>query len=79
MRVEGEIGTIEIDALPEGMSAEELRAAVAGALEAQIRAGGAPGAPPSGSRAGEGTRVAVGKAGGLGIEVAAAIYEGLAR
>ena len=36
MRVEVEIGTIEVDALLEGMSAEGLRAAVVEALEGEI-------------------------------------------
>lgn len=37
MKIEVEIGTIEIDALPSGVTVAGLRAAVAGALEAQIR------------------------------------------
>jgi hypothetical protein len=36
MRVEVEIGTIEVDALPEGVNAERLMAAVAWSLEAEI-------------------------------------------
>lgn len=43
MRVEVQIGTIEIDALPQGVSAEWLRAAVVVALAAEIRAGAVPG------------------------------------
>jgi hypothetical protein len=43
MRIEVEIGMIEIDALPEGVSAEGLRAAVVVALAADIRAGAVPG------------------------------------
>ncbi|MCG8597769.1 MAG: hypothetical protein MI785_25850 [Kiloniellales bacterium] len=36
MRVEVEIGTVEIDALPPGVTAEGLRAAVVGALKARM-------------------------------------------
>lgn len=79
MRVEVEIGSIEIDALPEGVSTERLRAEIVGALEAEILAGAVPTAPLSGSRADLVKRIPPGRAAGLGAEVAAAIYEGLAR
>jgi hypothetical protein len=51
MKVEVQIGTIEIDALPEGMSAEGLRAAVIGALQSRILADGLPGIPSAGGSA----------------------------
>ena len=78
MRVEVQIGTIEVDSLPQGMSAERLRVAVPEALEALIRAGGVSGTPVSGSRGSEYSRTAFG-ATGLSAKVAVAIYDGVWR
>lgn len=77
MRIEVEICTIEVDALPAGVTVEGLRAAVVQALEARIRAGGVPGLPGSGE--GGFARLAVVGSSGLSAEIASGIQEGLAR
>jgi len=75
MSVEVEIGAIEIDVLPEGVSAEGLRAAIVGALEAQIRAGAVPGLAGQPADA----AAPAGPAEALGARIVRDVYGGLTR
>ncbi len=78
MKIELQIGTIEVDSLPSGMEAEALRPAIAAELERRIREGGidtfgahAPPAPNISSP----TR----SSDGLAESIADTVYRGLNR
>ncbi|MCH4561927.1 MULTISPECIES: hypothetical protein [Halomonas] len=77
MRVEVEIGTIEVDALPEGVTVEALRTSIVAELTAQIRASGVPKVGDSGRAPPRGENYGASDA--PGVEIARRIYGELGR
>ncbi|MFG0251349.1 MAG: hypothetical protein ACF8NJ_00580 [Phycisphaerales bacterium JB038] len=77
MKIEVEIGTIEVDALPEGVTVEALRTAISGALTKRISTEGIAGIAPS--RTAPRPEVPDTPVAALGAKIAAGIHGGLNR
>jgi hypothetical protein len=77
MRVEVQIGTIEIDALPKGMSPETLRSEIVHGLEGCVLKNGVPGYGATRRGASEDVGTPGNPPSQMGIELAHKIYRGI--